>query len=227
MSAVILLFGSIINVFVANEFARRFSRIAHGTWSLPMKSFGSVTEEALFRMITRRILEGTRHARVADPRISFEIKGALFLDKDSAPKTAKPTFTLTFIASIAAAAMGQTTSCSYDSTFDNAAQSLAVVACSDGANGLLTRGFTTFGSLPAFPRIGAAPAVTGWNSPACGTCWELAYQGRSINVIALDYGPNGFDISKTAMNQLTNGQAEQLGRVNVDYRQLDKSACGL
>lgn len=38
------------------------------------------------------------------------------------------------------------------------------VACSDGANGLETKGYSTLGSLPNFPYVGGAPAVTGWNS---------------------------------------------------------------
>ncbi|CAA7265278.1 unnamed protein product [Cyclocybe aegerita] len=116
---------------------------------------------------------------------------------------------------------------SYDTVYDNAGQSLATVACSDGTNGLLTKGFTTFGSLPSFPRIGGAPAVTGWNSPACGTCWRLTYNGRSINVLAIDVARGDFNIGLNAMNQLTNGQAVALGRVPVDVAQIANSGCGL
>ncbi|CAL1716484.1 unnamed protein product [Somion occarium] len=79
------------------------------------------------------------------------------------------------------AALAATVSVSYDQVYDQSSNSLATVACSDGSNGLLTKGFTTFGSLPSFPNIGGAPAVGGWNSPACGTCWRLAFNGTSIN----------------------------------------------
>jgi hypothetical protein len=73
------------------------------------------------------------------------------------------------------------TSATYDNTYDNPYGSLNGVACSNGENGLLTKGFTTFGSLPSFPYIGGAQAVTGWNSPQCGSCWALTYQGKTIN----------------------------------------------
>lgn len=124
------------------------------------------------------------------------------------------------------------TTLSFDPVYDNKAGDLTTVACSDGANGLITRGFTTFGSLPNFPNIGGAPAVTGWNSSNCGTCWKVTYtngQGvkKSINVLAIDVGLIGFNVAKAAMDNLTNGQATQLGRVNVDAVQVAASNCGL
>lgn len=137
------------------------------------------------------------------------------------------------IASLVAAVLGQSTTASYDPIYDNASQSLTAVACSDGAHGLITRGFTTFGSLPRFPRIGGVPAVTGWDSPACGTCWELTWTNpaggakRTINILAVDVGSRGFNIAKAALDELTNGQATQLGRVPVTSRQVAPSACGL
>jgi hypothetical protein len=56
-----------------------------------------------------------------------------------------------------------------DPVFDNATESLSVVACSDGANGMLTKGYNVFGDLPTFPNIGGSSAVAGWNSPNCGS----------------------------------------------------------
>jgi len=53
---------------------------------------------------------------------------------------------------------------SYDTAYDNPMGSLSTVACSEGSNGMSTRGFTNFGSLPKFPHIGGAPTITGWNS---------------------------------------------------------------
>ncbi|PFH53585.1 hypothetical protein AMATHDRAFT_54780 [Amanita thiersii Skay4041] len=125
-----------------------------------------------------------------------------------------------------------TTTVAYDQVYDNSGGSLTTVACSDGPNGMITRGFTTFGSLPGFPHIGAAFAVTGWSSDGCGTCWKLTYtnaqgQKKSINVIAIDVAGSGFNIALAAMNELTNNQAVQLGRVTVDATQLDESSCGL
>ncbi|KAH6919111.1 Cerato-platanin-domain-containing protein [Coprinopsis sp. MPI-PUGE-AT-0042] len=120
---------------------------------------------------------------------------------------------------------------SYDPAYGNAGQSLGTTACSDGPNGLLTKGFTTFGSLPSFPRIGGAFAIAGWNSAACGTCWQLAFKNATttttINVLAVDVAVDSFNISPAALNTLTNGRAVELGRVNVVARQIATSACGL
>nr|AGL40520.1 cerato-platanin 2 [Crinipellis campanella] len=115
----------------------------------------------------------------------------------------------------------------YDPAYDVSSSSLSTTACSDGANGLLTRGYTTFGSLPNFPHIGAFDGITGWNSPNCGTCWEVTYNGTSINVLAMDVAGNGFNVAQEAMDELTGGQAVALGNVDVQAVQVDASACGL
>jgi hypothetical protein len=82
---------------------------------------------------------------------------------------------------LAASALSAVVTVSYDNTYDASGGSLSTVACSDGANGLLTKGFTTFGSLPSFPNIGGAAAVPGWNSTNCGTCWALSFNNVTIN----------------------------------------------
>ncbi len=115
----------------------------------------------------------------------------------------------------------------YDTVYDNSKGSLSTVTCSDGANGLLTKGFTTFGSLPSFPNIGAAQAVGDWNSPACGTCWQITYGGKSINVTAIDTVKDGFNLSLEAMDTLTNGHAKEFGVVSAQATQVSKSYCGL
>ncbi|KAG6864167.1 hypothetical protein C0993_009292, partial [Termitomyces sp. T159_Od127] len=117
---------------------------------------------------------------------------------------------------------------SYDQTYDNGGTSLTTVACSDGPNGLITRGFSTFGSLPDFPNIGGAAAVEGWNSASCGSCWDLTYtngQGvsKTISVLAIDHADSGFNIALAAMNELTGNQAQFLGRVDVTAVQVDSS----
>jgi Cerato-platanin len=119
----------------------------------------------------------------------------------------------------------------YDTTYDNASGSMNSVACSNGPNGLLTRGFPTFGSLPDFPFIGGAPAVT-WNSPNCGSCWQLTYvnpQGasNSINILAIDAANPNFNIALEAMNVLTDGQANFFGSVPITAVQVASSVCGL
>ncbi|ATZ47741.1 Bcspl1 [Botrytis cinerea B05.10] len=116
---------------------------------------------------------------------------------------------------------------SYDVGYDDASRSLAVVSCSDGSNGLLTKGYTTQGSLKNFPNIGGASVVAGWNDANCGSCYQLSYGGRSINVLVIDHAGAGFNIGEQALNTLTGGQAAALGRIDASYTQVDKSACGL
>ncbi|KAI0806851.1 Cerato-platanin [Fomes fomentarius] len=129
------------------------------------------------------------------------------------------------LAALASSALAVTVS--YDETYDNKAGSLTTVACSDGENGLIHKGFDTFGSLPQFPNIGGAAAVEGWNSEQCGSCWQLTYKGKSINVLAVDHTDAGFNIALEAMNTLTNNQGKFLGRIDATAKQVDASQCGL
>ena len=133
---------------------------------------------------------------------------------------------LTLLAAVSTT-LAATVTVSYDETYDNADGQLTTVACSDGPNGLITKGYDTFGSLPHFPNIGGAAAVAGWNSAQCGSCWQLTYNGKSINVLAIDHADEGFNIALEAMNTLTGGQAQQLGRINASVKQVSASSCGL
>ncbi|KAG7440899.1 SnodProt1 [Guyanagaster necrorhizus] len=121
------------------------------------------------------------------------------------------------------------TTVGYDSGYGVGSNSLANVACSNGVNGLLTKGFTTYSSLPTFPNISSSDAIAGWNSPNCGTCWELTYSGtgNTITVLAIDHAASGFYTSQAAMDALTNGNAVELGVVQATATQVDASACGL
>ncbi|KAF8519903.1 Cerato-platanin [Hysterangium stoloniferum] len=131
---------------------------------------------------------------------------------------------ITSLAAFATLSMAAFTSrVTYDRTFDNPTGNLNGVACSDGPNGLVTKGFTTFSSLPAFPYIGGVPGVA-WNSPKCGSCWALTYQGTTINVLAVD-GAGTFNIAQKAMDDLTGGQAVALGSVTVTFTEVPPSAC--
>ncbi|OSX64905.1 hypothetical protein POSPLADRAFT_1178475 [Postia placenta MAD-698-R-SB12] len=135
---------------------------------------------------------------------------------------------VSFTALLVPTVFAQTTvTVSYDQTYDTGSQSLNTVACSDGPNGLESKGYTTFDSLPDFPYIGGAAAVGGWDSAECGTCWALTYDGITINVLAIDSTLSGFNIALTAMNALTDNQAEFLGRVDASAVQVDASVCGL
>ncbi|KAF8839857.1 Cerato-platanin [Paxillus ammoniavirescens] len=129
---------------------------------------------------------------------------------------------------LALPAISQTTeSLSYDTTYDDASLSLASVACSDGVNGLMTKGYTTLGSLPTFPNLGGVYTVTGWNSAACGTCYNVTYGSTTLAVLAVDVALDGFNLSEEAMNTLTGGLAIELGRVEVTATEVDASVCGI
>ncbi|KAI1502004.1 immunomodulatory protein [Biscogniauxia marginata] len=124
------------------------------------------------------------------------------------------------------AAVTSAASVAYDQIYDTGSQSTNTVSCSDGQYGLAAR-FPTFGSFPQFPYIGAADVVGGWNSPSCGTCWQLTYQGRTINVLAIDHAASGFNIAVDAMNALTGGRAVELGRIDAESTQVPASVCGI
>ncbi|EAU37999.1 allergen Asp f 15 precursor [Aspergillus terreus NIH2624] len=124
-----------------------------------------------------------------------------------------------------AASAQQSVSVSYDQRYDVAGSSMNTVSCSDGVNGLTSK-WPTFGSVPKFPHIGGSPTIPGWNSPNCGKCYKLTYGGKSIFVTAIDAAPGGFNLALSAMNDLTNGQAVNLGRVQATYQEVAKSNCG-
>ncbi|TVY32088.1 Protein SnodProt1 [Lachnellula subtilissima] len=134
-----------------------------------------------------------------------------------------PTFTTVFTLLATASAI----TVSYDTGYDDGSRSLTAVSCSDGSNGLITKGYSTQSSLPTFPLIGGASTIAGWNDANCGTCYTLTYNGVSINVLAIDHAAEGFNIAQAALDQLTGGQAVALGRVDADWTQVDVSACGL
>jgi hypothetical protein len=59
---------------------------------------------------------------------------------------------------------------SYDTGYDDGSRSLTALACSDGANGLITKyNWQTQANVAGFPRIGGYMGVAGWNSPQVRT----------------------------------------------------------
>ncbi|KAG1717603.1 Cerato-platanin [Suillus lakei] len=105
-------------------------------------------------------------------------------------------------------------------TYDDASLALASIACSDGTNGLQTKGYTTFGSLPTFPNVGGVYTITEYNYAACGTCYNVTYGSNTVAILTVDVSKAGFDVSETAMNTLTGNLAVELGKV-------DAPVCGL
>jgi len=121
----------------------------------------------------------------------------------------------------------------YDNTYDNANLSTLELACSDGPNGLYTKGYHTLGSIPRFPNVGGSGTIGGWNSPNCGACYQLTYTPpppgtpQTINIVAVDVAaPGTFVLSQAALDTLTGGQAVMLGSVNVSWSPAAPSACG-
>ncbi|KAL6705136.1 hypothetical protein ACN47E_007241 [Coniothyrium glycines] len=131
-------------------------------------------------------------------------------------------------AALGFASLASAISVSYDTGYDDSSRSLTGVSCSDGANGLITKyGWQTQGNVAGFPRIGGYQGVAGWNSAQCGTCYGITYNGRTVYVLAVDHTGNGFNLAKQAMDELTNNQAEALGRIEAQYAQVAVSNCGL
>lgn len=124
-----------------------------------------------------------------------------------------------------AAALAQTT-LSYDERFDNGATSVSTTSCSDGENGLIHKGYNNLGDIPNFPHVGGVFAVEGWNSQNCGACFKVTYanSGNSIFVTAVDKA-DGFNIAKKAMDDLTDGLASELGRIQVTWEKASLADC--
>jgi hypothetical protein len=143
--------------------------------------------------------------------------------------TMKLTSTFISLAALFSVASADIEPVRFNDFYDCGATSLNDVACSNGPNGLVTKGFPTFGSLPSFPNIGGVYAVGAWNSPECGSCWELTYGGNTIYLTAIDTVGSGFDLSREAVNTLTNGLANssQFSFVDAYSTQVDPSCCGL
>jgi hypothetical protein len=110
----------------------------------------------------------------------------------------------------------------YNSTFDNPANILSSIACS---NTLHKKKI----SLLNFPNIGGYEAVEGLNSAACGTCWQITFSLTHLStyVLVIDQAKDGFRVSHTAMNTLTKGNTEHYRTIAAKATQVDETKCGL
>ncbi|KAL0638599.1 hypothetical protein Q9L58_002325 [Maublancomyces gigas] len=133
---------------------------------------------------------------------------------------------ISLVAAATTAFAQNTATVAYTTVFDDASVSTLNVACSDGINGLATKGFPTLGSLPKFPFIAASSQIAGWNSPNCGKCYSVTYGPKTVFVIAVDRAVDGFVMSKGAMDALTDGQATMLGRIQATWAEAPASSCG-
>ncbi|KAK3359415.1 Cerato-platanin [Lasiosphaeria hispida] len=137
-----------------------------------------------------------------------------------------PLKTIATVLSFALAAAA--TLVTYDIGYDDSSRTMEFVACSDGVNGLIGKyGWSKQGEVTRFPYIGGAEAVEDWNSDNCGTCWSATYNDKTIYVLAIDHTENGLNLGLEAMEDLTDGNAVHLGRVQADVYQVPISNCGL
>ena len=125
---------------------------------------------------------------------------------------------------VATAGRGYVTYHMYTSDFP-----LASCACSDGANGLMTRfRQSTVGKW--WPGVSAASFAT-WNSPNCGGCYRLTNNGngRSVYVTVIyQCGTVGgfdahFDISPPAFADLVGSL--DAGHTEVSYDRVSDQPC--
>jgi len=134
---------------------------------------------------------------------------------------------LLLCASLAHAGSGYCTYHNY-----NAGDSLTGVACSDGANGIMTK-FKYTNLSPMFPYVTAFSGAT-WNSPNCGECVKLTDKvtGNTVFLTVIDQcgGPPGgfdahFDIAPPAFDQLFGPAGKQAGHGGVTWSVAASSSC--
>lgn len=117
----------------------------------------------------------------------------------------------------------------YDHVYDDPNTPMTVVECSGGENGMIAKGYNIFGDLPTFPNIGAAFAVEEYNSPSCGSCWNLTDSKTFTTafIIAIDRAVEGFVIAEEALTALGGPQAVDGGEIYTSARLVEGSYCGL
>ncbi|KAG9315825.1 Cerato-platanin-domain-containing protein [Chiua virens] len=110
-------------------------------------------------------------------------------------------------------AQSGTAKVTYVGLYDNPDWPLDSTACSNGDNGLDTK-WPTLGDIPGYPLVAGIPGLT-WNSPSCGTCWELSYVNdigvtHTVTVTAVDAAYT-FNLAKSVFMELADASAVQAG----------------
>ncbi len=125
------------------------------------------------------------------------------------------------------AATPRNVSVSYDPMYDDGSSPASAVAC---AAWMAAKGYATLAALPSFSHVGGADIVDGSDSALCGQCWQLTYYTpteTSIHVVVVDSARRGFTIAQRAMDDLTDGQAASLGRVDAVGTVVARAHCGM
>lgn len=125
----------------------------------------------------------------------------------------------------ASAQTNEKISVGYNEAFDDSSYPISQTSCSDGSNGLAGKGYDSVGSIAIYPNVASVYTIAGWNSPNCGKCYQLDYNDHSLFVLAIDHAGSGAYLSKAALNSVTNGDAERLGRVDMEISAASEENC--
>jgi hypothetical protein len=118
------------------------------------------------------------------------------------------------LSSPALAAKSKSTA-TFDTAYDDPSLSLSTVTCSDGEHGLVTRKYKVISDLPT-RHVGGSPTVKGWNDPNCGDCYAFTYNNTiTVNLLAIDSAVGEFNVALSVLNELTDGNGEDFGSVDV------------
>ncbi|KAF3920263.1 Cerato-platanin [Arthrobotrys entomopaga] len=121
----------------------------------------------------------------------------------------------------------------YDNIYSTKAKTaLTSYACSDGNHGLIDRHKVhtvpqLLSKLRPGVMIAAAPAVTGWNSPGCGTCWmaKNPKNNKSITFVAVDVGRGGIVVGPEAFVSVSASRSLKEGSFVTYLYPKPASAC--
>ncbi|TFB06920.1 Protein SnodProt1 [Trichoderma ghanense] len=129
------------------------------------------------------------------------------------------------VAALVGSAAAETMSATFNTLYEDPSRSLSEVTCWRKNIGFMPNLDWTL-QQDAAGFIGL-DKINGLNSGKCFTCWRLSYEGRAISLLALDGTDSGVVMSFRALQYLTDGRAQELGRVEIDAVEADTSECGV
>ncbi|KAF5311591.1 hypothetical protein D9611_009480 [Ephemerocybe angulata] len=138
--------------------------------------------------------------------------------------------TLAATALVAVAQPPLLTTINFDDRLCVGSTSLQTTSCSTGANGLITKGFPTLGSLPSFPQVAGSFIVEGFNSTSCGACWEVfdPNTGHSVFLTLVNSVSPGFTLCTDTLLTLTGFDRSNVpANIPVEARAIPAADCGL
>ena len=111
----------------------------------------------------------------------------------------------------------------HGSYYDHRWNRPAVCQCFDSLRSPLW-GRLFFRTVPSWPYIGGSDAVKVITDVGCGSCWHISYEGKSINITAVDTAMDGFTLSGKAMDALTDNRKAV---IDATATKVDKKYCKL